>query len=86
MKQRISDKKLRKCETVSGHKYELGYTRGGWPHFQVECWINEYNADVVNWKTGEWAEGVRFGVLVERNVRRRQDVARPPDPRDFPKL
>lgn len=62
-KQRISEKKLRKCESVTGRKYHSGWARGGWPHHWFECWWEDStrDADFVNPVTGEWKPRIRDG-------------------------
>lgn len=71
-KQRISDKKLRRCSTATGKEYRAGFVRGGWEHFWAECWFGlntdgtSSDADMVNYKTGESYPTIRDGKFIPK--------------------
>lgn len=67
----LGKKKLERCREIGQREYFVGYTRGGWPHFQAECWYEEYkekhnSADWVNYKTGEVRAYIRIGQFVQQ--------------------
>ncbi len=76
-KQRLGPKKHARCESVTGRKYRSCYVRGGWEHFNAECWWEDgKNADDVNWKAGTWTPGIRNGQFVNlRPSNRLEEVA-----------
>jgi hypothetical protein len=67
-KQILSDKKQKRCEAIAGRAYRICYANGTrLQHGHAECWFGEgeyvRDADVVNYKTGEWRPYVREGQL-----------------------
>lgn len=72
MKQRLGEKKHKRCEAVTGRTYRGCYTRGGWGHFWAECWFGgdtgepARDADMVNYRTGEHYPDIRAGQRVPR--------------------
>jgi len=64
MKQKLGEKKLKRCQQIGGKDYYVCYVRGGRPHFQAECWYVHRGAnwaDWVNYRTGECEAYVRDG-------------------------
>lgn len=54
---KLGNKKHKKCEEITGKKYETCLVRGGNEHFWAACVYKEdgkYKADWVNYKTSEW--------------------------------
>lgn len=58
MKQVLGEKKRQRCEAITGRAYRVAYTSGNYGHGWAECWFGEgetvYDADMVNYQTGEW--------------------------------
>ena len=65
MRQQLGRKKHLLCEKYGKKKYLGCYTRGGWTHFTAWCWYAEFDADIVNYKTGSVFPSVRNGKFVE---------------------
>ena len=68
MKQRLGEKKQRRCTAITGQPYVACYTRGGWTHGTAECWFGDASpyrdADLVNYLTGEHQPYLRDGERV----------------------
>lgn len=63
MKQIIGSKKHNKIQEIANKKYQIWYTTGS--HGIAECWIDEKNADYVNYKVNHAWPKVRDGQLVK---------------------
>lgn len=54
----LGPKKHKKCEQITGKKYDRCLVRGGSTHFEAHCSYVDDNgvskADIVNYKTGEF--------------------------------
>ena len=68
MKQVLSKKKHILCEEIANKKYQICYTSAKYGHFIAECWIDELNADYVNYKVKHCWPKIRHGQL-EKNDR-----------------
>lgn len=68
MKQRLGDKKHKRCEAISGLSYRACYTSGNYGHGIAECWFGEgelvRDADAVDYVKGTFAPKIRDGVYV----------------------
>jgi phosphoserine aminotransferase len=57
---KLGEKKHKRCEEITGKKYDICLVRGGQEHFWAICCINTEKGqcrDYVNYKTGEWEPG-----------------------------
>ncbi len=73
MKQKIGQKKLEKCRKIGQKNYFRGWVRGGWEHYTALCFYQPKdtcleNADLVNYKTGEWEPAIRDGAIVYQRI------------------
>jgi hypothetical protein len=56
--QRLGPKKHRRCEEITGQKYDRCIVRAGDPHFWADCVRRDgETCDFVNYRTGEWEPG-----------------------------
>lgn len=55
MKQRIGEKKLKKCSKILGIELVKGFVRGGWEHYFAMCFDANGYGYWINYKTGEIA-------------------------------
>ena len=65
MKQVIGSKKHNLCQEIADKKYIVCYTSGKYQHYVAECWIDERNADYVNYKIRHVWPKIRNGQSVE---------------------
>lgn len=63
MKQRLSEKKHKLCESIAGKKYTQCWTSAKYGHFIAECWTDSSNADYVNYKERTCIPKIRDGKL-----------------------
>jgi hypothetical protein len=68
VKQRLGDKKHKKCEAIAGKSYRACYTSGNYGHGVAECWYGDgevvRDADWVNYRTDSVEPKVRDGQYV----------------------
>jgi hypothetical protein len=61
MKQILGPRKHNKIQEIAGKQYQVCYTSGKLGHHIAECWIDEKNADYVNYKVGHCWPAIRNG-------------------------
>jgi hypothetical protein len=63
MRQVLGQRKHRLCEDISGRTYVRCYTTRS--HHIATCWLDERNADLVDYQQRHWCVSVRDGQTVE---------------------
>lgn len=71
-RQLVGQQKLEKCGKIANKTYTHGYTRGGWPHGIIQCWVDSRNADLVDTYARTARPVLRHGRFVDFIVHSRE--------------
>jgi hypothetical protein len=68
MKQRLSEKRQRRCEEIAGKRYRSCWANGtSLKHGIAECWWGERDADRVDMWGRQWWPYIRHGQVVRHD-------------------